>query len=372
MKRTTSSLTTRSDHPARDGRHRLVVGVDAGGTATRALVATLSGERLGQARSEGANPNAHGVDKAADRLAGAIADALDQAGPGARDAVAAGVVGLAGVSALRDGIVRARMERALSEAGLAPGRGFFTGDDEVAFASGTPSAHGTVLIAGTGAIATRIDDRRRTRSADGMGWLIGDEGSGFWMGHQAAKETARQLSRGGELSPLARAVAKRVIPGQRPVDGDASLFQEHARSFARTLTAAPPILLAALAPLVSEAYAVGDPAAEVIVNAAAGHLAHSVHQVRNPGERLPVVLAGGVLSHSEPVRSALTRKLTLGTAGSEIVPAGCTVGGAAWLAALRTGVTDEDHAVHGAFTRVGVDGDRDGGADRDRDRTDAA
>ncbi|MFD3688122.1 N-acetylglucosamine kinase [Nocardiopsis sp. NPDC058631] len=345
--------------------------MDAGGTSTRALVATLSGERLGQARSDGANPNAHGVDRAADRLAEAVAAALDRAGPGARDAVAAGVVGLAGVSALRDASVRARMDRALSEAGLAAGRGFFTGDDEVAFASGTPSSHGTVLIAGTGAIAARIDDRKRTRSADGMGWLLGDEGSAFWMGHQAAKETARQLARGGELGPLARAVAERVAPGLRPVDGEDPLLpQEHARGFARTLSAAPPIMLAALAPLVSEAHVLGDPAAEVIVDAAAGHLAHSVHQVRNPGERLPVVLAGGVLSHSEPVCSALTRKLTLGTAGSEIVPAGCTVGGAAWLAALRAGVTDGDHALHGAFTRVGVDRTR--GADRGRDRTDAA
>jgi N-acetylglucosamine kinase-like BadF-type ATPase len=342
--------------------------VDAGGTATRALVTTLSGERLGRARSGGANPNAHGADTAADRLAEAIAGALDQAGRGARDAVAAVVVGLAGVSALRDAGVRARMERALHEAGPAVGRDVFTGDDEVAFAAGTPSAHGTVLIAGTGAIATRIDDRRRTRSADGMGWLIGDDGSAFWIGHHAAKETARQLSRGGDLSPLARAVAKRVIPGQRPVDGETHIPQEHARNFARTLTAAPPIALAALAPLVSEAYALGDPAAEVIVDAAAGHLAHSVHQVRNPGECLPVVLAGGVLAHSEPVRSALTRKLTMGTAGSEVVAAGCTEGGAAWLAALRAGAADGDRELHGAFTRPAPDG----GADRGRDRTDAA
>lgn len=370
MKRTTSPLPALSDPPSRDDRRRLVVGVDAGGTTTRVLVTSLSGERVGRARAGGANPNAHGPDKAADQLAEALTAALDRAGPGAREAVAAAVVGLAGVSALRDADVRARMERALADAGLPVGSGVFTGDDEVAFASGTPSPHGTVLIAGTGAIATRIDDRGRTRSADGMGWLIGDEGSAFWIGHQAARETARQLSRGGELSPLARAVAKRVIPGQRPVDGEEHQPQEHARGFARTLTASPPILLAALAPLVSEAHARGDEAAEVIVNAAAGHLAHAVHQVRNPGERLPVVLAGGVLTHSEPVRSALTRKLTLGTAGSEIVPAGCTEGGAAWLAALRAGAADGDRALHGAFTRG--DGSHGGEEDAGRDRTDAA
>ncbi|WP_444964168.1 N-acetylglucosamine kinase [Nocardiopsis sp. M1B1] len=338
--------------------------MDAGGTATRALVAALSGERLGEARAGGANPNSHGAEQAAERLAEAVSGALDAAGPRARGAVAFGVVGLAGVSALRDDEVRAYLERALAGVGLAPENTAFTGDDEVAFASGTPGPDGTVLIAGTGAIATRVEERRRTRSADGMGWLIGDEGSGFWIGHQAARETARQLSRGGELSPLARAVAKRVIPGQRPSDGEEHLPEEHARNFARVLTTAAPVTLAALAPLVSEAHAQGDPAAEVIVEAAAGHLAHSVHQVRSPGESLPVVLAGGVLSRSEPVRAALTRKLALCAAGARVATAGCTAGAAAWLAALRAGAPEDDRRLHAAFTLA----DRAPG----KDRTDAA
>ncbi|WP_150245294.1 N-acetylglucosamine kinase [Nocardiopsis quinghaiensis] len=332
--------------------------MDAGGTTTRALVTTLSGEQVGLARAGGANPNAHGAEGAARHLAEAVGCALDTAGPGARGAVAAAVVGLAGVSSLREEGVRERMEGALAQAGLPPGLGVFTGDDEIAFASGTPTAHGTVLIAGTGAIATRIDERVRTRSADGMGWLIGDGGSGFWIGHQAARETARQLSRGGALSPLARAVAKRVIPGQRPEDGQGHLSQEHARDFARTLTAADPVTLAELAPLVSRAHVLGDPAAEVIVETAAGHLAHSVHQVhqvRTPGERLPVVLAGGVLAGSEPVRCALTRKLAMGAAGSVIAMAGCTAGGAAWLAALRAGAPEDDHRLHAVFTRTSRD-----------------
>ncbi|MFV2198003.1 N-acetylglucosamine kinase [Nocardiopsis sp. LOL_012] len=327
--------------------------MDAGGSTTRAIVAAPTGERLGESWAGGSNPGTHGAIRAAAQLAEALDGALDQAGQWSRAAVARTVVGLAGASALRDPDVRARMEGALAEVGLAPERAAFTGDDETAFAAGTPAPDGTVLIAGTGAIATRIDGRRRVRSADGMGWLIGDDGSAFWIGHQAAKETARQLSRGSDLSPLGAAVAKRVIPGQRPAEGEDHWPEEHARNFARTLTEGPPVALAALAPLVSEAHALGDPAAAVIVEAAAGHLAHTVHQVRTPGERLPVVLAGGVLAHSEPVRAALTRKLALGTAGSRILPAGCSVGGAAWLAALEAGADAADTRLHGVFTRTG-------------------
>ncbi|MEU3306587.1 BadF/BadG/BcrA/BcrD ATPase family protein [Nocardiopsis sp. NPDC006832] len=322
--------------------------MDAGGTTTRALVTTLTGERRGEARSGGANPNTHGPERAAEQLTEAIGTALDRSGTGAREAVAATVVGLAGVSGLREEAVRARMDRAMTKAGLTPSAVRFIGDDVVAFASGTPERDGTILIAGTGAIATRIEGRRRARSADGMGWLIGDEGSAFWIGHQAARETARQLGIGGELSPLARSIAKRVIPGQRP-NGPDHLPEEHARNFARTLTAGPPIALAEFAPLVTEAHHQGDAAAQVIVNAAAGHLAQSVHQVRVPGERSPVVLAGGVLARSAPVRESLTHKLTLGTA-SPVLGAGCTAGGAAWVAALWAGADEHDARLHTAFT----------------------
>lgn len=337
--------------PASASSPALVVGVDAGGTTTRALVTTLGGERLGEAWAGGANPNTHGPEQASEQLTEAIGVALDRAGPSARDTVAATVVGLAGYSGLRDESVRAKLDRALAKAGLHPTGQEFTGDDTVAFAAGTVERDGTVLIAGTGAIATRIENRHRSRSADGMGWLIGDEGSAFWIGHQAARETARQLTHGGELSPLARAVAKQVIPGQRP-SGPDQWPEEHARNFARTLTSAPPISLAELAPLVTDAYALDDGAAVVIVNAAAGHLAQSVHQVRVPGEPLPVVLSGGVLTRSAPVREALTHKLSMGT-GAPVMLAGCTAGGAAWLAALHAGADERDVDLHGVFTRTG-------------------
>ena len=350
MTAVTSSTTKHSARP------RLVVGVDAGGTWTRALVAAVTGERVAWARAGGANPTAHGTARAGRELARAVGTALDRAGPHAREDVVAGAIGLAGVSALCDDGVRADLAEALASAGVPPEHSVFLGDDEVAFASGTPGPDGTVLIAGTGAIATRIEGRRRTRSANGMGWLIGDEGSAFWIGRQAARETARQLSRGTVLSPLAQMVAERVVPGRRPVRGCGPLPEEHARAFARTLTARSPVGLAALAPLVSEAFARGDEAAEVIVNAAAGHLAHSVHQVRTPGERHPVVLAGGVLLGSAPVHEALTRKLALGAAGSPLPTAGCTAGAAAWLAALDVGAPADDTRLHAAFTSPARDG----------------
>lgn len=330
----TNSLTSHSPDP-------LVLGVDAGGTKTRALVTTLSGQRLGEAFSEGANPNSHGVDLAAQRLTEAVTGALDRAGPGARQALAATAIGLAGVSALAEESVRARMHAALARAGV-EAEAVFTGDDEVAFASGTCEPDGVVLIAGTGAIAARMRARARTGVADGLGWLVGDAGSGFWIGHRAARASARQLMAGHEPGPLARAVLAHALPEE---EGLAP--RERARALARVLTAAPPIGLAQLAPLVSQAFEQGDASAAHIVARAADHLADSVRSVRERGERTPVVLAGGVLTRSGPVRAALVRELS---PEAPVVTAGCTAGGAAWTAALGAGLSAEDRHTHAAFT----------------------
>ncbi|WP_017607596.1 N-acetylglucosamine kinase [Nocardiopsis xinjiangensis] len=329
-------------HPSPSPSGPLVLGVDAGGTRTRALVATLSGHRLGEAFSEGANPNSHGVEPAAQRMTEAVAGALDRAGPGARQALAATAVGLAGVSALAEEAVRARMETALGQAGV-EADAVFTGDDEVAFASGTCEPDGVVLIAGTGAIAARMQERARTRVADGLGWLVGDAGSGFWIGHRAARAGARQLMAGHEAGPLTRAVVAHALP-----EGEALAPRERARALARALTAAPPIDLAELAPLVSRACEQGDASAAHIVARAAEHLAGSVRSVRESGERTPVVLAGGVLAHSGPVRAALVRELS---PEAPVVTAGCTAGGAAWTAALRAGLSPGDRHTHAAFTQ---------------------
>ena len=77
---------------------RLVVGVDAGGTASKAVVTDLSGVVLGRGRAGPGNPSAVGP-AAATAIRSAVRSALGTLDPGS---VVAGVVGVAGVSALAD------------------------------------------------------------------------------------------------------------------------------------------------------------------------------------------------------------------------------------------------------------------------------
>lgn len=63
-----------------------------------------------------------------------------------------------------------------------------------------------MLVAGTGAIAAEVRDLRLDRVADGHGWLLGDAGSGFWLGREAVRGLLADLDAGRAPTPLGRQV----------------------------------------------------------------------------------------------------------------------------------------------------------------------
>jgi len=65
------------------GTERLVLGLDVGGTWTRAMLATTAGRRVGSGRSAGANPSSHGIAAAADRISAALGGAMRASDPAA-------------------------------------------------------------------------------------------------------------------------------------------------------------------------------------------------------------------------------------------------------------------------------------------------
>ncbi|TBL29772.1 ATPase, partial [Verrucosispora sp. SN26_14.1] len=76
----------------------VVIGLDVGGTSTRALAVTLDGGRLGTGRAGGGNPTSHGATRAAGELLTALRAALAGIDP---TRVRAGAIGLAGAGRLQ-------------------------------------------------------------------------------------------------------------------------------------------------------------------------------------------------------------------------------------------------------------------------------
>ncbi|WP_238014496.1 BadF/BadG/BcrA/BcrD ATPase family protein [Dactylosporangium sp. AC04546] len=264
----------------------LVLGVDAGGTASKAVVSDLSGVVRGRGAAGPGNPSATGT-AAATAVGSAVRSALGAFDPGS---VVAGVVGLAGVSAIADPGVAAAFDRSWASLGLTC-EITLVGDAVTAFAAGGPWSSGAVLVSGTGAVAALVDGLSVVRAADGLGWLLGDEGSGMWLGLQAVRSAARSWAGGGAL------VA--TVAGHAGVASADDLVHWAGRL--------PFGAFASLAPAVCALADSGDPTALRLVASAADRLMATLDELSAPSA--PVVLAGSLLTNDTPVRRGVLSRL---------------------------------------------------------------
>ncbi|MEV1333840.1 BadF/BadG/BcrA/BcrD ATPase family protein [Micromonospora costi] len=317
----------------------VVVGLDIGGTSTRAAALTLDGKRVGTGRAGGGNPTSHGADRAATELLTALRGALTGLDP---TRVRAGAIGLAGAGRLlADPAGRDAFDRAWHDAGL---RCPYTvhGDALVAYASGTSAPDGTVLIAGTGAIAAEVRDLRLDRVADGHGWLLGDAGSGFWLGREAVRRLLADLDSGRAPGTLGRQVLTDLL-GTPEV---ASRPRNTVDTLIQAVTRRPPVDLARLAPRVVDAAAAGEPVASALIAEAAGHLTESVSRIRPAGATGPLVLGGGLLTGDTPLAAAVRAEAARRWPDAPLRSAGDGAAAAAWLAARDLPEVDDPAALH--------------------------
>lgn len=296
----------------------LVAGMDVGGTSSRALVADLSGKVVGTGLAGGGNPISRGVGPAM----AAIRSALEQALEGVdRSLVRGNVIGAAGFGS-ETGAHEA-LRQVWHELGL-PGGPVLIGDIDVAFASGTPEPDGSVLISGTGAIAGEFVGGHAGRVADGLGWLLGDHGSGFWIGRAAVRHACAPVATPGD--PLAEAVAQHLT-GRAEVDRQAVVGAAYA---------VEPVRISELARVVVECAEAGSAAAAAILEAAADELVTTLGQVRDEGDASVVVLGGGMLGTAR-LRGLVEERIEARWPGAPVTRCGSGVGGAAWLAARDLG-----------------------------------
>ena len=175
---------------------RHVLGIDAGGTKTRALLADETGRVVGRGAGGGANLKTHGeleVEKVLHRV---IEEAEAEAGT-KPDAVA---LGIAGADRPEDHVV---LRSILRRIGFRQ-RVLVTNDARIALVAGSPSRVGLALICGTGSIAWGQNAAGEIARAGGWGWQVGDEGSGFWIGLRAVRAALRASDGRGPSTDLVR------------------------------------------------------------------------------------------------------------------------------------------------------------------------
>jgi glucosamine kinase len=323
----------------------LVVGIDAGATSTRCVVATLDGEVVGRGTAGGANRNSSGGG-VAEALGAALRAALR---PADVPAVRLGVVGGAGSAGRARQAFQAAAEQAWAGAGLT-GAVVTVTDLELAFVAGTSDPGGVLLLAGTGALAARFAAGALERRCDGYGWLFGDEGSAVWMGVRALRAALAALDGRGEPTALLDAARRHLAVGS-PAGTLGALTRDEREELAQHLLAAgfarPPAALGGLAPAVSAAADAGDAVAQRICAAAAAKLLHTLDTLGPPSGA--VVVAGSVLLSPGPVARTVRAGIAdrTGAAPREAVDG---AGGAAVLAVARLTGAPVPATVHARLT----------------------
>jgi glucosamine kinase len=161
-----------------------VLGIDAGGTKTVCLLADGDGRVRASARGPGANLQTLGeleVEKV-------LHEVMDSVLADERSAPAAICLGIAGVDRPHDNaIIRGIMRRIGHKAPV-----LVVNDALAALVAGAgDDGPAIVLIAGTGSICYGRNEDGRAARAGGWGYILGDEGSGWWIGRQALSAVMR-------------------------------------------------------------------------------------------------------------------------------------------------------------------------------------
>jgi glucosamine kinase len=304
---------------------QIVIGIDGGGTYTRALAADLNGRVLATAEAGAASP--YKTDSAEENVRQAIRDALSRAGCDPEQVVGL-VAGMAGLDAPEDHVWA---ERFTALPSLNCPR-LHVNDAVVAHAGALESRPGIIAISGTGSIIFgATEDGRQIRNYDFSHYAPTS------ACHLAFNAVHRILAE--DTQPEDAELIQQVLAfwGVEDVGGLRALGTQGfcAEEFERIRR------FGAMASLVTEAASSGAPLARSVCDNAAAMLAIGIRLIGScfAAERVEVALIGGAV-RSAYVQQAVAQALSRSPQrGYEVVdPALSCAAGAVLMALDRTGV----------------------------------
>lgn len=307
----------------------LIIAIDAGGTKTDCVIGTTEGEILAKLVSGPANYQLVGADGVV-QVIRELLHAVDGYWPHEKHGFEVMWIGIAGVD--RPG-EREQVGTALRNVGTAK-KVVVDNDAIIALAGGTMGKPGIVVIAGTGSIAFGVNEEGKRARSGGWGYVLGDEGSAYYIGLKALNSVTRAEDGRGQPTLLSQAIFDHFSIDS--VDGLVRLA--YIDGFDR-------IDVADLSIIVAEAAEEGDETACRILGQAGAELGIAAGAVAKAlgmeGVAFPCVTAGGVFKSGSKVTNALMRELAKVAPMSELVePEFPPVAGAYFL-----GIRDLGHDI---------------------------
>ena len=273
----------------------IFIGIDGGGTKTRAVAIDYEGKQIYETVGGPGNVAASGVNATFKNLKILFDDLADHVTDIEQRRVNV-VLGLAGLSDEENKLKYALLNKLNSLNMLDNIQ--LVNDAYIAWYGIDKGKPAIAVISGTGSSSYTRDARGKTIVKGGMGHILSDEGSGYHIGLMGIRSAIRAANRIEASTMLTRKV-KDVFSLQH-IDEAPYLIKDH-------------VEIAAFARHVYEASLAGDSIASGIIEHAAGELARLVEATWRDGEfgnnNVKVGMFGGCLEKMTTLRSALRSQL---------------------------------------------------------------
>ncbi|KIL49547.1 N-acetylglucosamine kinase [Jeotgalibacillus soli] len=271
-----------------------VIGIDGGGTKTKAVLLDETGKVYAVSKAGPSNPTAVPSEQLKTTLQ-CILVGLQLQAPNEYKQVKAGFAGMSGAG---DAVSRSHLKKIFFD--LTEGRFPIWVDIDAinALYAGTLGKPGILQIAGTGAITYGLNKEGECERVGGWGYLFDDQGSGYHISVKALSAVMQAYDGRGKATLLTKLLIERFSITEVPELISAIYRSDNSKT-----------VIASLSPVVLLAAEQKDEVANHILSEAAEDLALSIMTLHKKlfgnAVHQKVILTGGFIQHSPLVVSSL-------------------------------------------------------------------
>ncbi|WP_106496588.1 N-acetylglucosamine kinase [Lentibacillus sp. Marseille-P4043] len=313
-----------------------VIGIDGGGTNTRAVLADLGGEIYATAFAGSTNPNTVSQEVLMNTFSRIMGE-LENEAPRQYEQV---ITIFAGISGSSGEMAKEKIKQIIHHIVSERINVIVETDAINALYSGTYGEYGMVQIAGTGSVTYGVNQFQQQGRVGGWGYLVGDEGSGYAIGQQGIAASLKSFDGRGQGTVLLE-----MLYDYFQVTNCEQLVS-HIYS-----SSSPKNEISSVAKLVFKAYKQKDRIAEEIIDDASKDLLLSVTTLYKKlfinNERVKLVLCGGIFSDPDIlpslIKSGLKKHINM---VNVVIPTIPPVGGSIIAAYIAAGEKISEKTIH--------------------------
>ncbi|MBU5334422.1 BadF/BadG/BcrA/BcrD ATPase family protein [Anaerocolumna aminovalerica] len=274
---------------------KYIMGVDGGGTHSRVLVTDLNGNEIYQGIGKSTNIESNSLETVQKNFKDLFQEFHNKSDYSKEECISI-CVGTAGADT---------PEAVDLITGLISNLGYtcfieVLNDSEIALAAETKGKPGIIIISGTGSIGFGVNEFGEKWRVGGFGYLVGDEGSGYWVARKGIGAALQDFDHSGDKTILTEMLKEH-------------LKLERFDKILDFIYSANKSEIAKLATLVIQGCEQGDIVSKEIMDSAAAYLARMVitlaRELQMTTQSCPVIYGGGFLTNSMCLCSSISDRI---------------------------------------------------------------